>query len=421
LCGSVLVGIILAIPVVAFHLRNRLTVALYSEGRSGTVSRAAQGVRHGFIVAQIALAFLLLTGAGLLSVSLKHVLDVSPGFQPERVLTGRIGLPPAGYGDERARLVFVERLLHELRAQPGVACAAVSTVVPFTGQDSSQAIVAEGVALQPGDSLRAHFHCATSGDFWQALGIPLRRGRWLEEADNYREERVCVIDEAFARRYWPDADAIGYRVTKGPAFNEATAFRIVGIVGQIKQDQLEEVALGAVYFPYRYDAVGDIYVSVREIIRRLDPQVPVDDIRTMQARIDASLIHRRSPALLSGIFASVALLLTATGTYGVVACAVAQRRREIGVRMALGAMPQQVRAQFLGISAKLLLAGLVPGMFVAWAVGHAMESFLFGVGAVHIGVLITAVSAMIFVVSVACFIPARRAARIDPMVALRHE
>jgi predicted permease len=433
-CGSVLVGIILAVPVVAFHLRNRLTVALHSEGRSGTVSRAAQGLRHGFIVAQIALAFLLLTGAGLLSVSLKHVLDVSPGFQPERVLTGRIGLPPAGYGDERARLAFVERLLHELRAQPGVACAAVSTVVPFTGQDSSQAIVAEGVAPQPGDSLRAHFHCATSGDFWQALGIPLRRGRWLEEADNYREERVCVIDEAFARRYWPDGDAIGYRVTKGPAFNETTAFRIVGIVGQIKQDQLEEVALGAVYFPYRYDAVGDIYViarsnrppttiasSVREIIRRLDPQVPVDDIRTMQARIDASLIHRRSPALLSGIFASVALLLTAIGTYGVVACAVAQRRREIGVRMALGAMPQQVRAQFLGISAKLLLAGLVPGMFVAWAVGHAMESFLFGVGAVHIGVLITAVSAMILVVSVACFIPARRAARIDPMVALRHE
>ncbi len=434
LCGSILMGIAFAIPIICFHLRNNFSSALHAEGRSGTVSRAAQGLRHGFIIAQISLAFLLLTGAGLFGISLKRVLSVSPGFQPEHVLTGRIGLPPAGYGDEPARLAFVEHMLNELHAQPGVTSAAVSTVVPFTGQDNSQAIVAEGFEPQPGDSLRAHFHCAVSSDFFQALGIPLRQGRLLEEADNYREERVCVVDEEFARRYWPNGDAIGYRVTKGPVFDETTAFRIVGIVGQIKQDKLEETALGAVYFPYRYDAIGNIYVitrssqsptaiisTLRETVRRLDPEIPVDDIYTMQARIDASLVQRRSPALLTAIFASVALLLTAIGTYGVVAYVVAQRRREIGVRMALGALPQQVLTQHLSIGVKLLLAGLVLGVLGSWAVGRVMENFLFGVGAIHAGVLTTTAGVMILVVLLACFIPARRASKVDPMKALRYE
>jgi predicted permease len=434
LCGSILVGIVFALPVTCFHLRRNLAPALHSEGRSGTVGRAAQGLRHGFIVTQITLSFLLLTGAGLLGVSLKRVLNVSPGFRPEHVLTGRIGLPPARYGDESVRLAFVQRLLNELRAQPGVTFAAISNVIPFTGQDNSQAIVPEGIEPQPGESLRAHFHCATSGDFWQALGIPLHQGRLLEEADNYREERVCVVDEEFAQRYWPEGDAIGYRLTKGPAFDETTAFRIVGIVGKIKQDKLEETALGAVYFPYRYDAANNIYIitrsslmpevlasSVGETVRRLDPEIPMDDVHTMQARIDASLVQRRSPALLAGIFASVALLLTAIGTYGVVAYAVTQRSREIGVRMALGAMPQQVLTHFLGISTKLLLAGLLLGLLGAWAVGRAMESFLFGVGAIHLGVLTTTIIVMIFVVLLACFVPARRAAKVDPMKALRCE
>jgi predicted permease len=434
LCGSILVGIVFALPVTCFHLRRNLAPALHSEGRSGTVGRAAQGLRHGFIVTQITLSFLLLTGAGLLGVSLKRVLNVSPGFRPEHVLTGRIGLPPARYGDESVRLAFVQRLLNELRAQPGVTFAAISNVIPFTGQDNSQAIVPEGIEPQPGESLRAHFHCATSGDFWQALGIPLHQGRLLEEADNYREERVCVVDEEFAQRYWPEGDAIGYRLTKGPAFDETTAFRIVGIVGKIKQDKLEETALGAVYFPYRYDAANNIYIitrsslmpevlasSVGETIRRLDPEIPMDDVRSMQARIDASLVQRRSPALLAGIFASVALLLTAIGTYGVVAYAVTQRSREIGVRMALGAMPQQVLTHFLGISTKLLLAGLLLGLLGAWALGRAMESFLFGVGAIHLGVLTMTIIVMILVVLLACFVPALRAAKVDPMKALRCE
>ncbi|MBN2183587.1 MAG: ABC transporter permease [Sedimentisphaerales bacterium] len=434
LCGSLLVGIAFAVPVIGFHFRRHLAPALHTEGRGGTVGRAAQGLRNVFVVTQITMAFLLLTGAGLLGVSLKRVLSVNPGFRPEHVLTGHIGLPSAGYGDEAARLAFVERLLGELRALPGVTSAAVSTVVPFTGQDNNQVIVAEGVVPQPGDSLRAHFHCATSGDFWQTLGIPLRQGRLLEEADKYRDERVCVVDEVFARRYWPNDDPVGYRVTKGPVFDETKAFRIVGIVGQIKQDKLEENALGAVYFPYRYDAIGNIYViirsslasaviasSVREAVHNLDPEIPFDDIRTMQARIDSTLIQRRSPALLSAIFATVALLLTAIGTYGVVAYVVTQRSREIGVRMALGALPHQVLVQYFWVGAKLLFFGLAIGVPCAWLIGRVMKNFLFGVGAIHAGVLVITVSIMILVVLLACLIPARRAAKTDPMEALRYE
>jgi len=432
--SALLAGLAFAVPVVAFHLRKWPAPALHTEARGGTISRAAQGMRHGFIVAQIALACLLLAGAGLLTISLKQVLRVSPGFQPEHVLTGRIGLPPDRYPQASDRLAFVERLLDELRAQPGVTSAAVSTVAPFTGQDNSQVIVAEGVTPQPGDSLRAHFHCAADGDFWQTLGVPLRQGRLLETADNHRDERVCVVDEAFARRYWPAGDAIGYRVTKGPVFNENAAFRIVGIVSQIKQDKLEETALGAVYFPYRYDALDTIYIitrssaapaaiaaGVRATVRRLDPQIPLDDVRTLQARIDASLIQRRSPAYLAAFFALTALLLTAIGTYGVVAYAVTQRSREIGVRMALGALPQQVFAQFLGISARLLLAGLAFGMLGAWIVGRAMQSLLFDVRAADPGVLAATAGVMIGVVLLACLLPARRAARVNPMEALRYE
>jgi predicted permease len=432
--GSLLVGIAFAVPIVGFHLRKQLATALHVEDRCGTIGPAAQRLRYAFIVTQITLAFVLLTGAGLFGVSLQRVLQLSPGFQAQKVLTGRVGLPSVRYGNPQDRLAFTERLLSNLRVQPGVTSAAISTVVPFSGQDNSQAIVPEGFVPQPGDSIRSHFHCATSGEFWQAMGIPLRQGRFLEDADNHRDQRVCVIDEVFAQRYWADGEVIGKRLAKGPAFNESTAYTIVGVVGQVKQGKLEEIPLGSVYFPYRDDAADQIYLvtrsslaplalasTLRQTVQRLDPQIPVDDIHTMQARIDTSLIQRRSPALLAGVFAGVALLLTALGTYGVVAYAVTQRRREIGIRMALGALPQQVLTHFLGISVRLLVMGLILGVLGAWAVGHVMQRFLFGISATHVGVLAMTTGVMLAVVLLACLIPALRAAKVDPMEALRYE
>jgi predicted permease len=425
---SLVVGCALALPVIWFSLHARLAMVLQAESRSGTVSRAAQRVRHGFIVAQVALAFILLTGAGMLGLSLQRLLATSPGFRPDHVLTGQLALPWKNYPDGKPRLAFVERLLTELRGQPGVTSVGITTGLPLSGSADNNATAVEGVELAPGDTIRAHYTSGAAGDYWQTMGIPLREGRYLEEADNHREQKVCVVDRDFAERYWPGQSPLGRRIVNGPVFEEKEAVTIVGVVENIKQTELaEKNAQGAIYFPYRDYAATQFHVTVRtpmdpvalapalkNAVLKIDPDLPVDDLKPMQAWIDESMVSRRSPALLAGLFAGVALLLAAIGTYG-------QRRREIGVRMALGALPQQVRAQFLALGAKLLLAGIALGALGAWGVGQAMQSMLFELEVVHAGVLAVATVVMALVVLAATFLPSHRASRVSPIEALRDD
>jgi predicted permease len=435
LAASVLAGVALSVPVVWFNLRGRLAQVLQTESRGGTLSRAAQRLRHGFIVGQVALAFVLLAGAGLLGLSLKRVLAVSPGFRPDHVLTGQLVLPWNNFREPVNRLAFIERLLGELRAQPGVTWVGINTAMPMSGNGDNNATTVEGHVPQPGESIQAHYTAGSAGEYWQAMGVPLREGRFLEEADNHREQRVCVVDEDFAKRYWPNGGALGRRISNEPVFKAEEAFTIVGVVGRVKHNDLgDAVAQGAVYFPYRYYAPPGFYLAVRTAsepkafasmlrltVLRLDPELPVDDLRPMQSRIDESLIPRRSPTLLAGSFAAVALLLAAIGTYGVLAYAVAQRRREIGVRMALGAVPVQICRQFLGVGARLLLAGLALGGFGAWGVGRAMKSVLFDVSAMPASVIAATTAVMMIAVLLASWLPARRASKVDPIEALRYE
>lgn len=436
LLGAGALGAIIAVPIAWFNLRARLTGALHVQSRGGTTGPAAQRLRHSFIVAQIALAFVLLAGAGLLRLSLNQVNAISPGFRAANVLSGRVLLPFNNYETGVARLAFTEKLVAEISRQPSVSAAGVATNIPFSGDDGKSGVSVVGYVRPPGESLRATYSFGVDGDYFVALGLSRREGRFLTAADSRQLERVCVVDEDFARRYWPQGSAIGQRLgLGGQPPSEADAFTVVGVVGTAKQaDLAENEALGTVYFPYGYRPDGAIYVVVRtslpphtfgpilqHAVRQIDPELPVSDLRAMETRIADSLVARRSPALLTGIFAGMALLLTGVGTYGVLSYAVAQRRREIGVRIALGARPQQIRSQFLVLGLRLLALGLMLGGMGTWWVGQALQGILFDVPALHVMTLMGAGGLMGLVSLIACLLPAHRAAKVDPMVALRAE
>ena len=434
LVGAVVLGIVIAVPIAWFNLSTHLAHALQSESRSGTISRAAQRLRHGFIVAQIALAFVLLAGAALLGLSLKKAMAVSPGFRSDHVLTGECTV---SWDLQPERVGIVDRLLESIRQQPGITATGTITNIPLSGDSGKTAVTPKGYVPPPGQSVHGHYSYAVHGDYFSALGIDLREGRFVTSADSHRAERVCVVDEDLARRYWPNGGALGQRIALGDEKEDARMFTIVGVVGAVKQAALTEAqGQGAVYLPYASDR-GDhasIFVvtrtsqrpeafaeTLRKLVHAAHPLLAVDNIRSMDTRIADSLITRRSPALLAGIFAGVALLLAAIGTYGVLSYAVAQRTREIGIRMALGAQREQIGAQFLSLGLRLLAAGTILGFIGAWLAGRAMQSVLFDVPALHTVILLGTALVMTSVSLVACLIPTRRATRVDPITALRYE
>ncbi|HSV63059.1 MAG TPA: ABC transporter permease [Chthoniobacterales bacterium] len=432
LVGSVVLGIVIAAPIAWFNLRSHLANALQAESRTGTASRAAQNLRHGFIVAQIALAFVLLAGAALLGLSLKKVMAVSPGFQPDHVLTGEFTVP--WQSDPNRRVAIADRLLELIRQQPGVTATGAITDMPLSGDTPQSAIAPKDYVPPAGQSAQGHYTYGVTGDYFSALGIPLREGRFLNSDDSHRPERVCVVDEDFARRYWPNGGALGQRLAEGSERDDAKLSTIVGVVGSVKQTDLTEPhGQGAVYLPfYRENSYYFVVTrtsqrpeafagTLRRLVRSADPDLAIDNIRSMDTRVADSLIARRSPALLAGIFAGVALLLASIGTYGVLSYAVAQRTREIGIRMAVGAQREQISAQFLKIGLRLLIAGTVIGFIGAALSARALQSILFDVPPLHPATFAATAAIMTVVCLVACWLPARRASRTDPMEALRSE
>ncbi len=433
LAGAIVLGIVLAVPIAWFNLRRDLDNALKSETRGGMTGHAAQRLRHGFTVAQIAFSFVLLAGAGLLGLGLKRAIAVSPGFQADHVISAQIALIGDKYPSPASGLVFAERLVTSLDRQPGVAFAGIVNNVPFSGHSGKSAAFVVGHTLRPGESPRGHYSYGVGGDYFQAMGFSLVEGRFLGAADSRRTERVCVVDSDFARYYWPGQSALGHRLFQGSDPGpEGEAFTVVGVVGAVKQAGLtEDAAQGAVYYPFLYRADNHIFVVARaavspeslalalqKSVRQIDSELTVDDIRPMDARIADSLAVRRSPALLAGIFSAIALLLSAIGTYGVLSYAVAQHRREIGVRMALGAAPAKIREHFFLLALRLLACGAILGLLGAWLTGRAMHALLFHVRPFEAITLISA-AAIVTVVSVAsCLAPAYRAARMSPMEAL---
>ena len=433
LAGAILLGAAMAVPIAWYHLSARSPALLQHETRGGISGARVQRLRQGFVVAQIALALVLLTGAGQLALSLRHVMSLSPGFQAENVLTGQITIPAGTYPDRPALLGFAGRLLDDLSRQPDVLAAGFATNVPFSGVSNKSAATVKGYTPAAGESPTGIYSYGVGGDYFDALGYTLIDGRVLTAADSIRAERTCVVDEHFVRRYWPDGQAVGKLLFQGPREgDDAEAFRVVGVVGTVRQaDMTEQADLGAVYYPFRHRGDRDVFVvartrqapqaltrTLRQVVHGIDPALPVSDVRSMDDRIAAGLVSRRSPAVLAAVFSCIALLLAAVGTYGVLSYAVAERRREIGLRMALGARPGQVRRQFVTTALRMLAVGLTTGGVGAWLAGRAMQALLYEVPAVHAVTFAGSALLLAAVAFAACLGPAWRASRLSPMEAL---
>lgn len=428
------IGAAMAVTVSAFLLRGRPGQGFHETSRSHTSGQEARRLRHVFVVLQVALSFVLLVGASLLGASLNRALAVAPGFRVDHVLTGRVSLAGTNAGAGSA-LAFIDRLTEDLSTRPGVDAVGVTTKLPLTG-DIKSAVTVKGYVLPPGESPHGTYTYGIDGDYFKAMQIDLREGRRLTAEDSRDRRRVCVVDDDFARRYWPGQHAIDQTLFSGSrAQADDQAFRVVGVVAPVRQRGITaDERQGAVYFPFPYGGDNAFFVvartnvapesfvtAFRRAVRALDPEVPMSDIETMDARVADDLFLRRSPALLAIAFSGVALLLTTVGTYGIVSAAAARQRREIGIRMALGAAPAHIRRQFLGLGLRLVGLGTLLGVAGAQLSGMALRNLLFGVTPFDPGTIAAAAVLMALVTTTACAVPAARAARIPPTQVLAEE
>ena len=434
------VGALIALIPLVHVSRAGLAQAVREEGRSGTAGRGARAVRRGLVTAQVAFAFMLLIGAGLLFASFRALLRVDPGFDAAGVLSGRVYLPETKYREDREVVAFQQRLLERVSALPGVASAGLNNAAPFTGSYGDSVIFGEGYAAAPGESVISPAMNVVAPGYFRTMRIPLRAGRSIDERDTPESPASIVIDERLARRFWPDTDAVGKRMWQPGGAEEVNApgprtqwYTVVGVVGDVKQRGLasENERLGAYYFPFTQRptrtmtvvarAAGDplaLAPAVRRALAGLDPEIPLFGVQTMEARIEGSVAGRRTAMVLAMAFGFVALTLAAVGIYGVLAYQVTQRTREIGIRMALGSDAAGVFALVLREGAVLLAAGFAFGLAGVAAMRGALQGELYGVDPFDPAVL-AAVGALLGVVALAaCLLPARRASRIDPVVAL---
>ena len=434
------IGVLLGLIPVAAVLPANLTAVLREEGRTGTSGVGARSLRRVLVVAQVGFAFVLLVGAGLLFASFRELLAVDPGFEARGVLTASVSLPAARYPDNDALISFANEALRRLRALPGVVAVGATDTIPFGGNHSDSVILAEGYQMKPGESVISPNQVHVSPGYFEAMHAKLARGRYFTERDVRSAPRVVIVDEKLAHRFWPDQDPIGRRLYQPQdinnllAINERTVFlTVVGVVRDLKLADLVEGngAVGSYFYPLGQDASRFLTFAVRsatdpaaqaaplrEAIASLDRELPVYDMQTMEERTDKSLMARRSPMVLSLAFGVVALFLSAIGIYGVLAYLVTQRTKEIGIRIALGSSARAVFELVLREGLLLIVAGFAFGAAGAFALRRTLQSQLFGVSAGD-PLVLAAVTALLAAVAIAaCALPARRATRIDPIVAL---
>lgn len=435
---SALTGVAFGIVPAWQVSQTNLNQVLREQSRTATAG-GLKLFRHGLVVSEIGLSLILLIGAGLLLKSFWNLIGINPGFRPENVVTANVGLPAARYKDPVKQDEFFRRTLETLRATPGVQCASAVTNLPFSGSRGATSFSIDERPTPPNtDQPHADNHEAYPG-YFQAMGIRLREGRDFTENDDRSHPGVVIVNELFARRFFPNENPLGKRITIGTPeeeklYGKVVSREIVGVIENVKLLELEAEFEPEVYVPAAQLPAGNLSIVVRgnvsapELIGAVERAVTTTDAlqpirrpQTLDTAVSASVAPRRFTASLLLLFASIALVLALVGVYGVMSYFVSQRTTEIGIRIALGATLGDVLRLVLGQGTMLIFLGTAFGLTGAFVLTRLMRSLLFGVSPTDPVTFFGIAGLLVIVGLLACLIPARRATRTDPMVALRHD
>jgi predicted permease len=434
LAVSAAIGVLIGLASTTMVDDVNLNRVLIEGGRSGTGGRATRLFRRGLVVTQVALSVVLLMGAGLLLTSFRNLLAVDAGFDARFVTTATIFPPPSRYKDDQAALALSNRILDAVHGLPGVEAAGITSNIALSGRSSPATVLAADRTPQPGEPLLLPSVVSVSPGSFEALGIPLVRGRYFGASDRERTERVAVVDERLAARLWPHEDPIGRRIVRG----DSEPYTVVGVVGDVRFEGLANQvdSVGVAYFPHaqapslgrlRWLAVRTaaespgVIAALRSAVMAVDRELPLSDIQTMRQRMAGSVGPQKLAMDLAGMFAVVALFLSVVGVYGVLAYVVSQKVREIGIRIALGSTARDIFRIFFTEGLTLVAAGLVLGVLGALATGRALEGQVFGVTPRDPMVLGAVTVATGIVGLLACVAPAYRASQVDPLRALNEQ
>lgn len=416
--------------------RTNLNSSLKEGSTKASEGRQRRSVRNILVVTEIALAQALLVGAALLAISYVHITQINPGFNPDRVLTAKIAPSTKKYPDPRSRARFYTTVLDHLRSLPTVESVGMVMNLPLTGSSMNRGFHAEGrPEPKPDENVTMDYQIVSPG-YFSTLEIPIQRGRGLSEADSETSDRVIIINQAMARRYWPNEDPIGKRMAIGESSKDTSWRTIVGIVGDVRHASLSETAVPTAFIAYRQDLeswprmgfvikakadAASLASAVRKEIAAIDPAQPVYAVEPLEKLLHGSVAQRRFIMLLLGSLSAIALTLAVVGIYGVISFSVSERTREIGIRMALGARAADVLGMVLGQGMRVALVGIVIGLGVAFALTRLLSSLLFEVSPTNLRTFSVVAALLGAVALFACYIPARRATKVDPLVALRYE
>ena len=430
---SILAGVFFGLVPALQSAHGDLNETLKAASARGTMTADRQRMQKALVLTEIAMALILLCGAGLLMRSFVRLNNVPTGFNPSGVMAMQLSLIQTGYEQPARRAQFVDQILENIQALPSVQSAAIVTRLPLNPGSSSRSVTVEGHTYppdSPAEQESPDYTIVTPG-YFHTLNIPFFEGRDFKKTDNADRPSVAIINRAMARVYWPGEDPIGKRFQ----IDGATPWlQIVGIVGDIHQHKLGEAPKAMFYAPYAQDPWTFFTIAVRtaaspsqiapalvDAVGKVDHNLPVFNVRRFDEILAASVSQPRFQMILLALFGGLALTLAVIGIYGVMSYTVAQRTNEIGIRMALGAQPRHVLAQILWQGARLVGWGALTGLAASYFVTRFMKSMLFAVSPLDLGTYAAVTGLLMVVTLMACYIPARRAMRVDPMIALRYE